>query len=69
MLPGVECWVQIATEDSDTFPDLFAPATIVELNGTKLSVTYLKHEGLPGEVEVEKVFQKNVPEEETGVSV
>lgn len=25
------CWVQIGNEDSDSFPDLFAPAQIVEV--------------------------------------
>jgi hypothetical protein len=40
MLPGVKCWVQIGTEDSDTFPDLFAKASIVELVQDMVVVTY-----------------------------
>jgi hypothetical protein len=69
MLPDVPCWVQIATEDSDTFPDLFAPAKIIELKDTKLTVAYTKHEGLPSQVDTFQVFQQNIYEEANGVNV
>jgi hypothetical protein len=31
MFPNTPCWVQVATEDSDTYPELFARAIIEKL--------------------------------------
>lgn len=51
MNPGESCWVQIATEDSDTFPDLFARAKIESVDNQTVKVAYDKpQEGLPAEV-------------------
>lgn len=47
MFPNTPCWVQIATEDDPTYPDLFSRAIILSKTDDQVEVAFEKDEGLP----------------------
>lgn len=46
MFPNSPCWVQVATEDNDTYPELFARATIENVDGANVTVRFERDEDL-----------------------
>lgn len=59
MFPNTPCWVQVATEDDPTYPDLFSRAIIVSKNEDHVEVAFENDEGLPTTYPPNVIFPTN----------